>query len=342
YQKIDGGFVAFRGSLKGDFKLLDESQVLLKVPSQNTMYSFDLKNVVPLGDLTCLFAKAIIDESNLLHRRLGHINFKTLDKLVRSNLAEAVNTTCCVQNRVLVTKPHNKTPYELLIGISPNLEFMRPFGCPVTILNTLHHLGEFNGKADEGFLVGYSINSKAFRVFNSRTRKDEKNLHEKAAVHEYILLPFISFTPPLSSTIQSSDVNAGDQPRDVNASEIQGAVDEISRNNDVCQGNEIRIDSSTNAVNAASTSINTASNVIAAGSININTATSNHINMPTLEAIRIFNGAFDDRDLGVEADTNNLDSSIVVSPIPITRVHKDHPKEQIIGDLNLNTQTSSY
>nr|GFA47782.1 ribonuclease H-like domain-containing protein [Tanacetum cinerariifolium] len=140
YQKIDGGFVAFGGSLKGgkitgkgkiktrklefedvylvkelkfnlffvsqmcdkknnvlftetkclilcpDFKLLDESQVLLKVPRQNTMYSFDLKNVVPLGDLTCLFAKATIDESNLLHRRLGHINFKTLNKLVRSNL----------------------------------------------------------------------------------------------------------------------------------------------------------------------------------------------------------------------------------------------------------------
>nr|GFA36647.1 ribonuclease H-like domain-containing protein [Tanacetum cinerariifolium] len=61
-------------------------------------------------------------------------------------------------NKVLVTKPHNKTPYELLIGRSPNLDFMRPFGCPVTILNTLDHRGKFEGKADEGFLVGYSIN----------------------------------------------------------------------------------------------------------------------------------------------------------------------------------------
>nr|GEV51460.1 retrovirus-related Pol polyprotein from transposon TNT 1-94 [Tanacetum cinerariifolium] len=78
---------------------------------------------------------------------------------------------------VLVTKPHNKTPYELLIGRSPNLEFMRPFGCLVTILNTLDHLGKHNGKADEGFLVGYFVNSKAFRVFNSRTRKVEENLH---------------------------------------------------------------------------------------------------------------------------------------------------------------------
>nr|GEU89522.1 putative ribonuclease H-like domain-containing protein [Tanacetum cinerariifolium] len=73
--------------------------------------------------------------------------------------AEAVNTACYVQNRVLVTKPHNKTPYELLIGRTHIISFMGPFGYPVTILNTLDHLGKFDGKANEGFLVGYSINS---------------------------------------------------------------------------------------------------------------------------------------------------------------------------------------
>ncbi|GKA60844.1 ribonuclease H-like domain-containing protein [Tanacetum coccineum] len=72
--------------LSPDFKLLDESQFLLKVPKQNNMYNFDLKNVVPLGGLTCLFAKATIDESDLWHRRIGHINFKTINKLVRGNL----------------------------------------------------------------------------------------------------------------------------------------------------------------------------------------------------------------------------------------------------------------
>ncbi|GKF12164.1 retrovirus-related pol polyprotein from transposon TNT 1-94 [Tanacetum coccineum] len=56
---------------------------------------------------------------------------------------------------------------------------MKPFGCPVTILNTIDHPGKFDGKADEGFFVGYSTNSKAFRVFNSRTRIVEKNLHVK-------------------------------------------------------------------------------------------------------------------------------------------------------------------
>ncbi|GJT14539.1 retrovirus-related pol polyprotein from transposon TNT 1-94 [Tanacetum coccineum] len=97
----------------------------------------------------------------------------------QQNGAEAVNTACYVQNRVLVIKPHNKTPYELFLGRKPALSFMRPFGCPVTILNTLDHLGKFDGKADEGFFIGYSTNSKAFRVFNSRTRIVEENLHVK-------------------------------------------------------------------------------------------------------------------------------------------------------------------
>nr|GEW90750.1 hypothetical protein [Tanacetum cinerariifolium] len=139
---------------------------------------------------------ASIDESNLWHRRLGHVNFKTMNKLVKGNLVrclplkifendhtcvacqkEAVNTVYYVLNRALVTKTHNKTPYEHLNGRTPRLDFMRPFGFPVTILNTLDPLGKFKGKADEGFLVGYSVTSKAFRVFNTKSRKVKENLH---------------------------------------------------------------------------------------------------------------------------------------------------------------------
>ncbi|GJZ35493.1 ribonuclease H-like domain-containing protein [Tanacetum coccineum] len=217
--------------LSPDFKLTDENHVLLKVPRKDNMYSVDLKNVIPQGGLTCLFAKATLDESNLWHKRLGHVNFKTMNKLVRRNLvrglpsklfeinqtcvacqkgkqhiaslaekknktlieaartmlansklpttfwAEAVNTACYVQNRVLVIKPHNKTPYELFLGRKHALSFMRPFGCPIIILNTIDHLGKFDGKADEEFFVGYSTTSKAFKVFNSRTRIVEENLH---------------------------------------------------------------------------------------------------------------------------------------------------------------------
>nr|GEW99759.1 retrovirus-related Pol polyprotein from transposon TNT 1-94 [Tanacetum cinerariifolium] len=71
--------------------------------------------------------------------------------------------------RASVTKPHNKTPYELLNGRSPRLDFMRPFGCPVTILNTLDPLGKFKSKADEGFLVRYFVTSKAFKTSTAST-----------------------------------------------------------------------------------------------------------------------------------------------------------------------------
>nr|GFA65711.1 ribonuclease H-like domain-containing protein [Tanacetum cinerariifolium]GFA70987.1 ribonuclease H-like domain-containing protein [Tanacetum cinerariifolium] len=156
--------------LSHEFNLSDENQVLLRVPKENNMYNVDLKNIVPSRDLTCLFANATLDESNLW---------------------------------VLVTKPQNKTLYELLLGKTPSIGFMRPFGCPVTILNTLDPLGKFDGKADEGFLIVYSVSSKAFRVFNSRIRIVQETLHinflenkpnvaEKAGednVQQYVLFP---------------------------------------------------------------------------------------------------------------------------------------------------------
>ncbi|GJS62257.1 putative ribonuclease H-like domain-containing protein [Tanacetum coccineum] len=76
--------------LSPNFKLIDESQVLLRVPRKNNMYSVDLKNIVPKGGLTCLFAKATSDESKLWHRRLGHLNFKTMNKLVKGNLVRGL------------------------------------------------------------------------------------------------------------------------------------------------------------------------------------------------------------------------------------------------------------
>ncbi|GJX44659.1 ribonuclease H-like domain-containing protein [Tanacetum coccineum] len=98
-------------------------------------------------------------------------------KLPTTFWAEAVNTACYVLNKVLVIKPHNKTPYELIRGRPPLIDFLKPFGCPVTILNTRDNLGKFDGKADEGFFVGYSVTSKAIRVFNKRTRIVEKTLN---------------------------------------------------------------------------------------------------------------------------------------------------------------------
>nr|GFB01539.1 ribonuclease H-like domain-containing protein [Tanacetum cinerariifolium] len=181
--------------LSPDFKLPDENQVLLKIPRQHNMYCFNLKNVDPFGDLSCLFAKASIDESNKWHRRLHHVNFKNLNKLVKGNLVRGLPSkifendhtyVACQKGKkqrplvrprqVLVTKPQNKTPYELLTGRQPIISYLRPFGCHVTILNTIDHLGKFDRKSDSGFLVGCSLTSKDFRVYNLETKRVEDNL----------------------------------------------------------------------------------------------------------------------------------------------------------------------
>nr|GEW75853.1 uncharacterized mitochondrial protein AtMg00810-like [Tanacetum cinerariifolium] len=91
-------------------KLLDESQVLLKVPRNNNMYSFEFKNVVPVGGLTCLFAKAALDESNLWHRRLGHINFKTMNKHVRGNLVRGIENQ--MDHKINTIRCDNRTEFK--------------------------------------------------------------------------------------------------------------------------------------------------------------------------------------------------------------------------------------
>nr|GEX30845.1 ribonuclease H-like domain-containing protein [Tanacetum cinerariifolium] len=221
----------------------DNRWICTRVDYGHPQQALKNKRIVDSGcsrDLTCLFTKASIDDSNLWHKRHGHVNFKTMNQLVKGKLVRglpskifendhtfvdcqkakqhkatlAVNTACYVLNRALVTKTHNKTPYELLNGRTPRLDFMRPFGCHVTILNTLDPLRKFEGKADEGFLVGYSVTSKAFRVFNTNSIKIEENMHvrKEASDQHYIVLPLWSST---SFTFKSSDDKAtDDKPTD--------------------------------------------------------------------------------------------------------------------------------
>ncbi|GJT46583.1 ribonuclease H-like domain-containing protein [Tanacetum coccineum] len=470
YEEIDGGYIAFGGDPKGgkitdtecvvlslDFKLLDESQVLLRVPRKNNMYSVDLKNIAPSGGLTCLFAKATLDESNLWHRRLGHINFKILNKLVfflatkdetsgilkafitgienqinhkvkiircnnetefknkemnqfceikgikrefsvartpqqnevaeRKNRtlieaartmladlklpttfwAEAVNTACYVQNRVLVIKPHNKTPYELFHGRTPSLSFMRPFGCPVTILNTLDHLGKFDGKVDEGFFVGYFMNSNAFRVFNSKTMIVEETLHITFLENKLNVAgsgpTWLFDIDTLTKSMNYKSVVAGNQSngsadlpfsssskvspdagfKPSGEEEKKDAEDPENEDSEVPNTEEPRVNqendenvNSTNNINTVSSTVNTASikdNVV---DDNIVYGCADDPNMPNLEEI-VYSD--DNEDVGIEADMTNLDTHIPVSPIPTTRIHKDHPVKQIIGDIHSAPQT---
>ncbi|GJU84938.1 putative ribonuclease H-like domain-containing protein [Tanacetum coccineum] len=265
--------------------------------------------------------------------------------------AEAVNNAFYVQNRVLVVKPHNKTLYELFHGRTPTLSFMRPFGCFVTILNTIDHLGKFDDKADEGFFVGYSLNSKAFRVFNSRTKIVEENFHirfskntpnvvgtkasdnagqarmETEPVKNYILLPLWPADLPFSQDLKSSQ-DDGSKP----SSDDGNKVDKDLRKDSECiyQEKDDNVNN-TNNVNAASKN---EFNVIG-GKTSIELPDPN---MPALEDISIFDLSRDNEDVGAEADMNNSDTTIQVSLILTTRIHKDHPLNQVIGDLQSATQ----
>ncbi|GKA75019.1 putative ribonuclease H-like domain-containing protein [Tanacetum coccineum] len=278
-------------------------------------------------------------------------------KLPATFWVEAVNTACYVQNRVLATKPHNKTPYELFLGRKPTLGFRKPFRCPVIILNTIDHLGKFDGKADEGFFIGYSINSEAFRVFNSRTRIVVENLHiqfsentpyisesepnwlfdidtltnigggiETVPGKDYILLPLWTVDPLFSQSLKSTP-DAGFKPSGDDGKKVDENPREDSEGID--QKKEENVNS-TNNVNAAST--NEVNVVGAKTSVELPIDP----DMPELEYI-VYSD--DDKDVGAEADMNNLDTFMPISPILTTIVHKDHLFEQIIGDLNSAPQT---
>ncbi|GJU04221.1 putative ribonuclease H-like domain-containing protein [Tanacetum coccineum] len=521
--------------LSPDFKLLDESQVLLRVPRQSNMYSFDLKNVVPSGDLTCLFAKATIDESKLWHRRLGHVNFKTMNKLVKGNLvrglpskifdndhtcvacqkgkqhkasckaklmssisqplqmlhmdlfgptsvrsinhktyclvvtddfsrfswvfflaskdetsgilkrfiteienqlnhkvkvircdngtefknremnefcglkgikrefsvartpqqngvaerknrtlieaaktmladsllpivfwAEAINTACYVLNSVLVTKPHDKTPYELIIGRPPSISFMRPFGCPVTILNTLDPLGKFDGKAEEGFLVGtrpnwlFDIDSLT-NSMNYQPVTAGNQTNKNAGPQE------ANGDTDETYKNDTADDAAGETPVQKPASEneqtLKNVLDKMmdQEKEAIEQSDAVRKDTPVNAASAPRTFNDARPSFVSLGGsfpLDVNDFPDEPL-MPDLEDTAevqntgIFGSAFDDEDLdtynslfadqvmGAEADFNNIEPSIVVSPIPTTRVHSIHPKDQIIGDPKSAVHTRS-
>ncbi|GJU86383.1 hypothetical protein Tco_1293929, partial [Tanacetum coccineum] len=215
-------------------------------------------------------------------------------------------------------------------------------------------------KADEGFFVRYSINSKAFRVFNTRTKKAEENLHinflenkpnvagsrldwlfdidlltnsmnyepvtagnktnknagikdnvDALPTQQYMLLPLLYDSPQSSKDTFADDAGKKTNEELANEGERNGYANKTNRDSTV--------------------------------SPSVNTARQNFTNaddfptdpfIPNLEDTGIFSGAYDDEDVGAEADLNNLETTMNVSPIPTTRIQKDHLKDQIIGDIN--------
>ncbi|GJT71863.1 retrovirus-related pol polyprotein from transposon TNT 1-94 [Tanacetum coccineum] len=90
---------------------------------------------------------------------------------------EAVATACYTQNKSTNVKRHLKTPYEIFSKRIPNISFLHVFGCPVYIHTHKDHLGKFNEKSYDGYLLGYSLVSKAFKVFNTRRQQTKETYH---------------------------------------------------------------------------------------------------------------------------------------------------------------------
>ncbi|GJW58943.1 putative ribonuclease H-like domain-containing protein [Tanacetum coccineum] len=481
--------------LSSNFKLLDESQVLLRVPRKDNIYSVDLRSIVPTGGLTCLFAKATIDESNLWHRRLGHINFKNINKLkgkqhkasyktklvnsinkplhmihmdlfgptnvkslvkksyylvvtddfsrfswvfflaskdetseilktfitgienqldykvkvirsdngtefknsvmnqfcdmkgikrefsvartpqqngvaerrnrtlieaarsflVNSKLpttfwAEAVNTACYVLNRVLIIKPHNKTPYELICRRPPLIDFMKPFGCPVTILNTRDHLGKFEEKADEGYFVGYSMVSKAMRVFNKRTRIVEETLNirflENAPNVKGNRPDWLFDVDSLTISMNYVPVFAENQTNGIagNKDIIVAGQAKIMKEPEqeyimihICitdllisygpKNSEEHAGMKPTQVDENGVSDNDGQDDQAIR--RENACALPHVpNVSPMDNTIIFGNAYDDEDVEEEVDMNNVITSYSVPDAPFTKFHKDHPENQ--------------
>nr|GEX94401.1 ribonuclease H-like domain-containing protein [Tanacetum cinerariifolium] len=219
--------------LSPNFKLPNASQALLRVPRENNMYNVKLKNIVPSGDLTCLFSKATIEESNLWHRRMGHINFKTINKLVKGNLVRGLPTRVYENDNTYVTckkgKQHrihmdlfgptfvnslNKKSYCLVVTEDYSRFtwgfFLATKDETNPILKTI-----ITGLENQLSLIVKSVKSKAFRLLNSRTRIVQETLHVNFLENKTSVTgsgPTCLFDiNSLTRTMNYQPVNAGNQ-----------------------------------------------------------------------------------------------------------------------------------
>jgi hypothetical protein len=111
----------------------------------------------------------VVERKNRIIQEMARVMIHSKN-LAQHLLGQAVNTACHIINRVYPRPETNKTPYEIWRGKKPTVKYFKTFGSKCYILRDRENLGEFDSKSDEGILLGYSINSCAYRVFNKRTK----------------------------------------------------------------------------------------------------------------------------------------------------------------------------
>ncbi|GJW28059.1 putative ribonuclease H-like domain-containing protein [Tanacetum coccineum] len=339
------------------------------------MYSFDIKNIVPKESLTCLVAKATSNESMLWHRRLGHINFKNINKLVKDNLVRGL----------------------------PTKHFENDQTCVACLKGKQHRAScKFDAKVIK-FLCWISLSSKALGITTAKTRRVEENLHIGFLENKPMiegngpkwlfdidsLTQSMNYVPVAAGTISNEsagtqgELNAGtstqkeeisqdcivmpiwkdasyfDSPsKDVGNGEPKSAADDQKQvedgpHNESDEKDKSKDDSSPKEVNAAGQHVNTASPEVNTGRFklntvdpSVNTASSYDPDSPkdmfklgashTLEATHV--EFFSDED-EPEVDLGNITNSYTVPTTPNTRIHKDHPIKNVIGDVKSSIQT---
>ncbi|GJT71246.1 putative ribonuclease H-like domain-containing protein [Tanacetum coccineum] len=415
YEDYNGGFVTFGSDPNG-------------APRKDDVYSLDLKNIVPSRGITCLYANATTDESKLWLRRLGHVNFKNINKLVKGHLVRGLPSKVFVNDHTCVAckkgKQHKasckaklvriiRKPLDLLHmdlfgpiyvesinkkrcdngtefknhamkdfyakkGIKREFSVARTLQkngvaerknrtlieaartmCPLIILNTLDSLGKFDGKSNEGYLLGYSTTSKAFRVYNKRTKRVEENLH----------IDFLEDQPNVAGTgpnwmydldFQTNSMNYIpvsvenqvniDAVEDVAPAAHEKPSENSPKDNDVQDSEDVANKEGQHQMTEDEQA--TSTNKLSTVRSSVSTATTPYVCIASTPSGAnaedasdafsndgIFNGAYDDENVGAVADFNNIDDTINVSPIPTLRIHKDHPKDQILGDPKSAVQT---
>ncbi|GJR00015.1 retrovirus-related pol polyprotein from transposon TNT 1-94 [Tanacetum coccineum] len=167
-------------------------EIVLIAPRRNDVYVLDMSSLTPNG--VCFFAKA--SETERKNKTLIEAARTMLNGLVLSKYfwTKAVIVACYTQNRSIIVKRYDKTPYEIFRERIPDISYFHVFGCPVFIHNHKDHLGKFDAKADNGYFLGYSFISKAFRVFNTKRQQVEETYHKSCP--EVIALKSLKYLTP--------------------------------------------------------------------------------------------------------------------------------------------------
>nr|GEV56725.1 hypothetical protein [Tanacetum cinerariifolium] len=365
--------------LSPKFKLPDENQVMLRVPRKNNMYNVNLKNIVLSGDLTCFFAKATLDESNLWHRRLGHINFKTMNKLVKGNLVRGLPSKVFDNDHTCVACKKGKQ-HRASCKTKPISSVNQPLQSPIlkTFITGIEKQLSLKVKvirSDNGTeLKNYDLNQfcgmkgikREFSVPRTPQQNGIAEMKNRTLIEatrtmladSFLPIPFwaeantmywfyetfwlscdyLNTLDPLGKfdgkvddgfLVRYSNTD-GDVSFKIKELKFEGWKPQSEVHVSPSSKFEDFSDNSINKVNVANTPVS------AVGQISTNNT--NTFSAAELEDIAYSN---DEKDVGADADFTNLETTITVSPIPTTRVHKDHTVTQIIGNLSSATQTRS-